>query len=66
VVAVVIGSAAIAASIGHARRFFIVAGVAAFAIVFAEFAQTFLAQDPDRHAALPWLVHWHGRVLQTR
>ena len=47
------------------HRFFIVAGAAAFAIVFVGFARTYYLKSLFGTAALPWLVHLHGFLMTS-
>ena len=48
---------------GIDHRFFIVAGVAAFAVVFVGFARTYYLKSLFGTPELPWLLHLHGFLM---
>jgi hypothetical protein len=50
---------------GSDHRFFIVAGLAAFAIVVIGFARTYYLKSLFGTPPLPWLVHLHGFLMTS-
>jgi hypothetical protein len=50
---------------GRDHRFFILAGLAAFAVVFIGFARTYYLKSLFGTPSLPWLLHLHGFLMTS-